>query len=101
MHDQQIIWDLFQNYREMARALGVDADYQAKVADMQAHLAPNKIGRWGQLQEWQADRDEPERHAPPHFAPVRRLSGAADQPDANAGTCQGGHQEPQGPQQRP
>ena len=26
---------------------------------MQAHLAPNKIGKWGQLQEWQADRDEP------------------------------------------
>ena len=47
MHDQQIIWDLFQNYREMAQALGVDADYQAKVADMQAHLAPNKIGKLG------------------------------------------------------
>ena len=38
MHDQQIIWDLFQNYGEMAQALGVDADYQARVADMQAHL---------------------------------------------------------------
>ncbi|MCY2989496.1 MAG: glycoside hydrolase N-terminal domain-containing protein [Planctomycetota bacterium] len=59
MHDQQMIWDLFQNYLEMAQALGVDADYQKKVADLQAHLAPNKIGRWGQLQEWQADRDEP------------------------------------------
>lgn len=59
MHDQQIIWDLFQNYLEMARALGVDADYQQKVADMQARLAPNKIGRWRQLQEWQTDRDEP------------------------------------------
>ena len=58
MMDQQIIWDLFQNYRELAQALGVDSDYQAKVADMQAHLAPNKIGRWGQLQEWQTDRDE-------------------------------------------
>ncbi len=58
MHDQQILWDLFQNYREMALVLGVDADYQAKVAEMQAHLAPNKIGRWGQLQEWQEDRDE-------------------------------------------
>ncbi len=58
MHDQQILWDLFRNYREMALALGVDADYQAKVAEMQSHLAPNKIGRWGQLQEWQEDRDE-------------------------------------------
>jgi alpha-L-fucosidase 2 len=59
MHDQQIIWDLFQNYLEMARALGVDSDYQKKVADMQARLAPNKIGKWGQLQEWQVDRDDP------------------------------------------
>ncbi len=71
MHDQQIIWDLFQNYLEMARALGVDADYQQKVADMQSRLAPNKIGRWGQLQEWQEDRDEPDdthRHISHLFA---------------------------------
>lgn len=59
MHDQQLIWDLFQNYLEMAATLGVDAEYQKKVADMQAHLAPNKIGKWGQLQEWQVDRDNP------------------------------------------
>jgi alpha-L-fucosidase 2 len=71
MHDQQIIWDLFQNYLEMARALGVDADYQKKVADMLARLAPNKIGKWGQLQEWQADRDDPKnthRHISHLFA---------------------------------
>ncbi|MFH1921003.1 MAG: glycoside hydrolase N-terminal domain-containing protein [Planctomycetota bacterium] len=71
MHDQQIIWDLFQNYLEMARALGVDADYQKNVADMQARLAPNKIGRWGQLQEWQTDRDDPKdthRHISHLFA---------------------------------
>jgi alpha-L-fucosidase 2 len=71
MHDQQLIWDLFQNYLEMAAALGVDADYQKKVADMQSHLAPNKIGRWGQLQEWQADRDDPNdthRHTSHLFA---------------------------------
>ena len=79
MHDQQIIWDLFQNYREMAQALGVDADYQAKVADMQGRLAPNKIGRWGQLQEWQTDRDEPNdthRHTSHLFAvyPGRQIS---------------------------
>ena len=79
MHDQQIIWDLFQNYLEMAQALDVDADYQKKVADMQARLAPNKIGKWGQLQEWQADRDEPNdthRHISHLFAvyPGRQIS---------------------------
>lgn len=59
MHDQQLIWDLFQNYLEAAKALNIDAEYQKKVADMLAHLAPNKIGKWGQLQEWQEDRDDP------------------------------------------
>lgn len=79
MHDQQLMWDLFQNYLEAARALGVDADYQKKVADMQAHLAPNKIGKWGQLQEWQVDRDDPNdthRHTSHLFAvyPGRQIS---------------------------
>lgn len=55
MHDQQLIWDLFENYLDAAKALGIDADYQAKITDMQAHLASNRIGKWGQLQEWQAE----------------------------------------------
>ncbi|UKJ09287.1 glycosyl hydrolase family 95 catalytic domain-containing protein [Solitalea lacus] len=71
MHDQQLVWDLFQNYLEAAGALGVDADYQGKVKDMLIHLGPNKIGRWGQLQEWQTDRDDPDdqhRHTSHLFA---------------------------------
>jgi len=42
MHDQQHIWDLFQNYLDAAKALDVDPDYQKKIADMQSHLAPNR-----------------------------------------------------------
>jgi alpha-L-fucosidase 2 len=81
MHDQQIIWDLFQNYLEMAKALGVDQDYQQKISDMQAHLAPNKIGRWGQLQEWQSDCDDADdqhRHISHLFAvyPGRQITKA-------------------------
>jgi alpha-L-fucosidase 2 len=46
---------------------------------MQAHLAPNKIGKWGQLQEWQEDRDDPDdqhRHTSHLFAvyPGRQIS---------------------------
>lgn len=59
MMDQQLIWDLFQNYLDAGAALGIDAAYQAKIRAMQARLAPNKIGKWGQLQEWQTDRDDP------------------------------------------
>ncbi|WP_326793227.1 glycoside hydrolase N-terminal domain-containing protein [Streptomyces sp. NBC_00841] len=79
MYDQQIIWDLFQNYLDCEAALEVDADYRAKVKDMQARLAPNKIGQWGQLQEWQEDIDSPtdiHRHTSHLFAvyPGRQIT---------------------------
>lgn len=79
MHDQQLIWELFDDYLKAGEALGVDGDYRKKVAGMQAKLAPNKIGKWGQLQEWQADRDDPNdrhRHTSHLFAlyPGRQIS---------------------------
>ncbi|WP_406422516.1 glycoside hydrolase N-terminal domain-containing protein [Streptomyces sp. NBC_00873] len=79
MYDQQIIWDLFRNYLDCAAVLEVDPEYRATVADMQRRLAPNKIGRWGQLQEWQADRDDPNdihRHTSHLFAvyPGRQIT---------------------------
>ncbi|MET8567568.1 glycoside hydrolase N-terminal domain-containing protein [Streptomyces sp. NPDC004783] len=79
MYDQQIIWDLFQNYLDCEDALDADPAHRAKVADMQARLAPNKIGRWGQLQEWQEDIDSPtdiHRHTSHLFAvyPGRQIT---------------------------
>ncbi|MFI1213520.1 glycosyl hydrolase family 95 catalytic domain-containing protein [Streptomyces sp. NPDC020802] len=79
MYDQQIIWDLFQNYLDCEAALEADPVYRAKVADMQARLAPNKIGKWGQLQEWQKDIDSPtdiHRHTSHLFAvyPGRQIT---------------------------
>jgi alpha-L-fucosidase 2 len=62
MYDQQIIWDLFQNYLEAAAVLGADVAFANGVRTMQSKLAPNRIGRWGQLQEWQTDRDDPNTH---------------------------------------
>ncbi|MBO9674859.1 MAG: glycoside hydrolase N-terminal domain-containing protein [Sphingobacteriaceae bacterium] len=58
-HDQQIVFDLFTNYIEAADALGIDADYKNHIADLKAHLLKPKIGKWGQLQEWETDRDDP------------------------------------------
>jgi alpha-L-fucosidase 2 len=48
---------------------------------MQSKLLPNKTGRWGQLQEWQTDRDDPEdqhRHTSHLFAvyPGRQITPA-------------------------
>jgi alpha-L-fucosidase 2 len=57
--DQELVWDLFTNYIEACDALGVDADYRAKVADMREHLVKPVIGKWGQLQEWMEDIDDP------------------------------------------
>jgi alpha-L-fucosidase 2 len=79
MHDQQLIWELFDDYLKAAKAMGVDPDYQKKVAEMQTKLAPNKIGKWKQLQEWQTDRDDPNnrhRHTSHLFAlyPGRQIS---------------------------
>lgn len=84
-YDQQIVRDLFQNYLDAAKALaavdaiGDDTAYEKRVADMLQHLAPNKIGKWGQLQEWQEDRDDPDdqhRHTSHLFGvyPGREIS---------------------------
>lgn len=58
-YEQQLAWDLFTNYIEASEALGVDADYRKKVADMRERLLEPKIGKWGQLQEWVEDLDDP------------------------------------------
>jgi alpha-L-fucosidase 2 len=57
--DQQLVWDLFTNTIEASRALGVDEPFRNKVASMRQRLLGPKIGRWGQLQEWMVDRDDP------------------------------------------
>jgi alpha-L-fucosidase 2 len=57
--DQQLVWNLFDDYAKTAKILDVDKDFRAKVADMQKHLLGPKIGKWGQLQEWMVDRDNP------------------------------------------
>ena len=61
-YNQQIVWDLFSNYVEAADALDVDKEYRNKIANLRDKLVGPLIGRWGQLQEWMADRDDPNDH---------------------------------------
>ncbi len=61
-YNQEIVWDLFHNYVQAADALGVDRAYRDKVAGLRDKLVVPKIGRWGQLQEWMTDRDDPQDH---------------------------------------
>lgn len=55
--DMQILRDLFANCIAAAEILDVDKDFRAQLAATRARLAPNQIGKAGQLQEWLQDWD--------------------------------------------
>jgi len=78
-YDQEIIWDLFTNTIEAADELGEDREFRNRIAKMRDDLLKPEIGRWGQLKEWEIDRDDPEdkhRHVSHLFAlyPGRQIS---------------------------
>jgi alpha-L-fucosidase 2 len=78
-YSQEIVWDLFNNYVDAADALGVDKVYRDRIAALRDRLVTPKIGKWGQLQEWIIDRDDPKdqhRHTSHLFAvyPGRQIS---------------------------
>jgi alpha-L-fucosidase 2 len=62
-YDQQIIWDLFTNFIDASKTLGVDAEMRDRITARRDALLGPKVGRWGQLQEWMDDIDDPQdRH---------------------------------------
>jgi alpha-L-fucosidase 2 len=78
-YDQQIVWDLFTNYIDASEELGVDTEYRAKVTAMRDKLLGPQIGKWGQIQEWMQDVDDPKdkhRHVSHLFAlhPGRQIN---------------------------
>ncbi|HYG06712.1 MAG TPA: glycoside hydrolase family 95 protein [Stenotrophomonas sp.] len=62
--DAQILRDLFAQCIAMGKLLGMDADLGRQLAALREQLPPNRIGKAGQLQEWQQDWDmeAPEIH---------------------------------------
>ncbi len=62
--DVQILRDLFTNCIRAAEILGVDEEFRKQATATRERLAPNQIGRSGQLQEWLEDWDmkAPEIH---------------------------------------
>jgi alpha-L-fucosidase 2 len=60
--DQQIVRELFTHVIDAARELGLDEGFALELEGLRARLAPHRIGRHGQLQEWLEDYDEPEPH---------------------------------------
>ncbi|MBP5321710.1 MAG: glycoside hydrolase family 95 protein, partial [Kiritimatiellae bacterium] len=65
--DMQIIRSLFNACIEAAEILKVDAPFAAELKEKVVRLAPNKIGKHGQLQEWMEDIDDP-RNQHRHFS---------------------------------
>lgn len=57
--DHQIIRSLFGACAEAAQILGIDQEFVAQLTDLRQRIAPNQIGRHGQLQEWLEDKDDP------------------------------------------
>ena len=58
-YNQEIVWDLFNNFVQASDALGVDKEYRDKVAAMRDKLAAPGVGSWGQLLEWLAEKKGP------------------------------------------
>ena len=57
--DHQIIRALFRSCIEAAEILGTDQAFAQKLNEMLPRIAPNQIGKHGQLQEWMEDKDDP------------------------------------------
>ena len=58
-YDQQLCWDLFTNTIEASEALGVDEEFRKQLEERRSKLLGPQIGKWGQLQEWMEDIDDP------------------------------------------
>ena len=59
---QQHVRDLFENTAEAAEILGVDNELAHELREKRDRLLGPQIGRWGQLQEWKEDIDDPRDH---------------------------------------
>jgi len=57
--DNQLVFDLFTHVIEASKLVAPDADFTKKVQDALAKMAPMKVGKHNQLQEWQDDWDNP------------------------------------------
>ncbi len=58
--DMEILRFLFDACAKAAKILNIDDGFRREVLKARARLAPHQIGRYGQLQEWLEDWDDPE-----------------------------------------
>ncbi len=69
--DIQIIWELFHRCIELSEILNQDEEFRLDLKKRMKRLPKPKIGKYGQLMEWQEDYEEPDpghRHISHLFA---------------------------------
>ena len=89
--DNQMVYDVLKNTAEAARTLGVDGDFAQQLDDLKAQLTPYKIGKYGQIQEWQEDWDR-ENNSHRHLSHLwGAYPGNQVSPYVNATVYQGVH----------
>ncbi|MCL3781051.1 glycoside hydrolase family 95 protein [Prolixibacteraceae bacterium JC049] len=77
--DHQIAWDILNNCIDACNVLEADFEFKALATATRDKISSPKIGRWGQLQEWEEDVDDPKnqhRHVSHLFAlhPGKQIS---------------------------
>lgn len=55
--DNAMIYDLLKNTSTAAKTLGVDSTFSKDIDKLRDKISPMRIGKYGQLQEWQEDWD--------------------------------------------
>lgn len=60
--DNQMVSDLFRNTIDAASVMNEDAAFVDSLRTVAENLAPMQVGRWGQVQEWLKDWDNPKDH---------------------------------------
>lgn len=58
--DNSILYELFGNTVSAANELSIDRDFVEKIKAIQKRLVPIKVGKYGQIMEWQEDFEETE-----------------------------------------
>lgn len=56
--DHQIIRELFKNCISASQVLNTDEVFRQQLQQKVSQIAPNQIGKFGQLQEWLQDKDD-------------------------------------------
>lgn len=70
-HDQQTIWQLFDDFEMASKELEIADDFTSKVSKAKHHLAPTQIGADGRIMEWReafAETEPGHRHISHLFA---------------------------------